>query len=180
MECNGGHKEKRFAAFTFINVEGSTIVADERVTFTCKTGNFLGKDLVLDMDSVHRLQGHHRHQQCEDHHAGEHDDHRRHQHLLPNPAQPCINAAGAEITANPLRITASSGNGLLMGCAGTFSTTGGAFPTFNIKAGPPYTKNTKDTTMECNPSAGAIVCNANGCLQLTANRWRFLPLRLNP
>jgi hypothetical protein len=52
VQCNGGHKEKRFTAFTFINVEGSTIVADEHVTFTCKTGNFLGKNLILDMDSV--------------------------------------------------------------------------------------------------------------------------------
>lgn len=59
--CNGGHKEKRFTAGTFINFTGSTITSDEHVTFTCKginfpavpnSGDLMASGATFDMDSL--------------------------------------------------------------------------------------------------------------------------------
>jgi hypothetical protein len=42
VTCNGGAKEKRFTAATFIDFTGSTITSDQPVTFTCTGLGFPG------------------------------------------------------------------------------------------------------------------------------------------
>jgi hypothetical protein len=52
VHCNGGHKEKRFTAFTFIDMMNTFLESDEHVTFTCKTQDFRGHGMTIEAEQV--------------------------------------------------------------------------------------------------------------------------------
>jgi hypothetical protein len=164
VTCNGGHKEKRFSAGTFIDFTGSTITSDEHVTFTCKGlgfpgipdsgdlkakgATFLFHSLVVDCPGKVDL-----------------SDARlvMVQNLAINtgatcpvavlPGGPtCINVAGALITAaKPLMLTANKTKSIIDACGTVFTVHGSGFPRLNDKFTPAtYSQTTvKFTDAQC-------------------------------
>jgi hypothetical protein len=155
--CNGGHKEKRFSAFTDIDIEGSAIASDEHMTFTCKTGVFKGRGAILEAESL-RID-------C----AGAIDISGA-QIVTPLyttvlggtncPAGAlCLDAAGATISAKPMTLTARNGQSIVDVCAGTSIVPGSGFPRLNNKAAPPYGPTVLATDAQCAPRPAAVFQN---------------------
>lgn len=169
VTCNGGAKEKRFSAGTFIDFAGSTITSDEHVTFTCGTAapaqgdlkakgaTFLFHSLFIDCPGTVDL-----------------SDARivLIQNLTVNtgatcpaavlPGSPCIDVAGAQITGRPLILTAKSGNSILNACGAVFTMHGTGFPRLNNKSTPTtYPQTTVAfTDLQCGgPGTGATFQN---------------------
>lgn len=161
VECNGGHKEKRFTAGTFIDFTGSTITSFEHVTFTCKGlgfpgipdsgdlkasgATFLFDSLVINckgkvdlsnatVTMVKNLSVN----------VGANCP-------VPSPVgQPCVDLSGAKITAKPLIVTAHAGQSTIDACDATFIVLPGiSFPKLNNDPSPPYDTNVLDTSAEC-------------------------------
>lgn len=172
VSCNGGHKEKRFTAGTFIDFTGSTITSDEHVTFTCKglnfpavpnSGDLMAKGATFDMDSLVI--------NCKGKVDLSDSTIIMAAHLTVNSgtncaAAPtvCIDTSGAKITAQPIRMTARSGQSVIDTCASTMTLISAAFPNLNGDTTPPYGNNTLDTAAECAPDPAATFCNNNGCV----------------
>jgi hypothetical protein len=164
VTCNGGHKEKRFTAFTFIDITGGTITSDEHVTFTCKTGEFKGNDSVLEGESVII--------RC----AGKVNLQRA---RITAPASVaitsgtacaigalCIDARGdadpartTMITGKPIIMTARGSQSILDVCAVNFTVPGTGKPKLNSDSAPPYSPNVLDTGTECAPLPAASFRN---------------------
>jgi len=168
VPCNGGNKEKRFTAGTFLDFTGSTITSDEHVTFTCGTADPTQGDLIAPgatflFDSlfikcsgmvnisnativlVKNLNGAGIGSQCA-------------------VGGPCIDASGAKITAGPLILSANNGQSVINACGGTFTTPGKTFPKLNNDTTPPYAPNVLDTALECGAQGATKFCNANNPL----------------
>jgi len=134
VQCNGGNKEKRFTAFTFINVENSSIVSDEHVTFTCKTQDFKGHGVTLRAEQVAiRCQGK--------------VDISDSSMVLdkglsitvsgcPAAGTDCVDASGATISGDPIIVTANGGGKQINVCGGSFTEASGGFPKFNSGSSP--------------------------------------------
>jgi hypothetical protein len=171
VTCNGGHKEKRFTAGTFLDLTGSFITSDEHVTFTCGTanpaqGNLIAKGATFLFDSLFV--------KC----PGTIDISNATLVMVKNinmggvgaqcaPGALCVDASGANITARPLIITANTGQSIIDVCGGTFTLLPGTtFPKLNGDTVPPYTTNVRDTGAECGakipPQAAAQFVNSNG------------------
>jgi hypothetical protein len=171
VSCNGGHKEKRFTAGTFIDFTGSKITSDEHVTFTCKginfpavpnSGDLMAHGAEFDMDSlVINCKGKIDLSDSKINMAA---------HLTVNAGTNCpvgtlcIDASGATINAQPIRMTARNNTSIIDACASTMTLVGTAFPILNGDNSPPYGNLTVDTAAECAPRAAATFCNNNGCV----------------
>jgi len=166
VSCNGGHKEKRFTAGTFIDFTGSTITADEHVTFTCKginfpavpnSGDLLASGATFDMDSLVI--------NCK----GKVDITKSHitmaAHLTINsglncPANTiCIDASEATIIAKPVRWNTGGGGRIIDVCGATFTLAGSGFPSLNGGTSPPYGATVLDTAVECAPLPATVFLN---------------------
>jgi hypothetical protein len=171
VTCNGGHKEKRFTAGTFLDLTGSFITSDEHVTFTCGTadpaqGHLKASGATFMFDSLFV--------KC----PGTIDISNATLVMVKNlnmggvgsqcaPGALCVNASGANITARPLIITANGGQSLIDVCGGTFTLLPGkTFPKLNSDTEPPYTSNVLDTGAECGakapPQPAAKFVNSDG------------------
>jgi hypothetical protein len=178
VTCNGGHKEKRFTAGTFLDLTGSFITSDEHVTFTCGTadpaqGHLKASGATFLFDSLFV--------KC----SGTIDISNATLDMVKNlnmgnvggqcPAGAlCVNASGATINAKPLIITANGAQSVIDVCGGTFTTTPGTtFPKLNNDTTPSYDTNVLDTTAECGakptPQAAAKFVNSNGTTTCISN-----------
>ena len=167
VTCNGGHKEKRFTAGTFLDLTGSLITSDEHVTFTCGTANpaqgeLRAKGATFLFDSLFV--------KC----PGKIDISDATLAMVKNlnlggvgaqcPAgATCVDASGASITAKPLIITAKNGQRIVDVCGATLTTLpGNTFPKLNSDTVPSYDTNVLDTTAECGAKGPAKFVNGLG------------------
>jgi hypothetical protein len=173
VPCNGGAKEKRFTAGTFIDFTGSTITSDEHVTFTCKGlpspipgsgdlkasgATFLFHSLFIDCKGKVDLSDARLVMVT---HFTSNTGVNCPAATLPAGAT-CINVAGAEITARPLTLTASGGDSIIDACGAVFTVHGSGFPKLNNKTTPAtYPQTTvKFTDAQCGgPGTGATFLN---------------------
>jgi hypothetical protein len=146
VPCNGGAKEKRFTAGTFIDFTGSTITSDEHVTFTCKGlpgppdsgdlkakgATFLFHSLFIDCKGKVDLSDARLVMVT---HFTSNTGVNCPAATLPAGAT-CINVAGAEITGSPIMLTASGGDSIIDACGAVFTKHGSGFPRLNNKTTP--------------------------------------------
>jgi hypothetical protein len=174
VECNGGHKEKRFTAFTFIDITGSRISSIEHVTFTCKQQDLRGAGAIIDAEQINiRCQGK--------------VDLRASQltsttSILatsgpncprapgtfgagdPGATEPCLDAHGTndpttttQMTGKPLTLTSNNGNTQVDVCQGIYTVPGSGFPKLNNDTTPPYPASVLATDGQCGGAGTAPV-----------------------
>jgi hypothetical protein len=174
VNCNGGHKEKRFTAFTFIDITGSRISSIEHVTFTCKQQDLRGAGAIIDAEQINiRCQGK--------------VDLRASQltsttSILatsgpncprapgtfgagdPGATEPCLDAHGTndpttttQMTGKPLTLTSNNGNTQVDVCQGIYTVPGSGFPKLNNDTTPPYPASVLATDGQCGGAGTAPV-----------------------
>jgi hypothetical protein len=132
--CNGGNKEKRFTAFTFIDITNSTIVSDEHVTFTCKTEDFRGSGSTLMAEQVAiRCQGK---VDLSDSKITLDKGLTVTSSGCPAAGTDCVDLSGAVVIADPIIITANGGGKQINACGASFTEASGSFPKLNSAATP--------------------------------------------
>jgi hypothetical protein len=174
VECNGGNKEKRFTAFTFIDITGSRIISDEHVTFTCKQQDLRGAGAILEAEQIAiRCQGKvdlRGAQLASDTSilvtsgpncprapgtfgAGD-----------PGATEPCLDAHGTSdpatttrMTGKPLTLTSNNGNTQVDVCQGIYTVPGSGFPKLNNDSTPPYPASVLATDGQCGGAGTAPV-----------------------
>jgi hypothetical protein len=162
VPCNGGFKEKRFEAGTFINVEGTTITSHEHITFVCGPEGFrgAGSNLSSSLDQVII--------DCQGpvdittaHLSGFGGVFVRSDCAGVAAGVPCINATGATLDDSKTILMNGSGPGLVRVCGGLYAASGPSFPTLNGSTGgpgTPYGNNVQDTAAECGAAGAGTFC----------------------
>jgi hypothetical protein len=156
--CGGGSTEIRVTAQLDIDIQGTTIIANDHITFDSKKGSILagpknGQPSVINVaDSFAAL-------------AFKTIDMREAEWTAQTlkitsgggcvaaDAGFCINAEKSILTANNIRILANNTNGDINGCAATMTVAGANLPVLNLDNTVPYDPNVVDTAAECAPLA---------------------------
>jgi hypothetical protein len=162
VKCNGGSKEKRFTAQGDIDITGSTITAIDHITFTSRAGRWLAAGATLSGESIVAvIKGDGTSPSIDLSNATINTT--AHTSItagsgciapvLPlDPADTCINANGAKITASNIVMLANAELGVIDVCEATLDDVGADHPTLNGDSTPPYDdppNRVVDTAAEC-------------------------------
>jgi hypothetical protein len=135
VNCNGGHKEKRFTAFTFIDITNSKIVSTEHITFTCKTQDFRGSGSTLEAEHVAI--------RCQNKVDLSNSQVMTDKDLTivasncPAAGTDCVDLSGAVIFSDPVIVTANGGGKQINACGASITEpVSGGFPKFNSASSP--------------------------------------------
>lgn len=154
--CGGGSKEIRLSARLDIDIQGSTIIALDHITFSSDLGSLLagpkgGSPSVINAQDSLVVSVRKSVDMPEAQWTATTIIVSTGPGCVAGDPGYCINAQKADMEANLINFKANNALGDIDVCEATLTVLGAGLPTLNSDATPPYGPNVRDTTAECTP-----------------------------